>query len=69
VHSQINKLNKFGLFCCSVRLSTSKFQFSPACWSAAEIPIHRGRSEAKIPMNRSWNAVRIPTQRGSSGWI
>ena len=35
---QINKLNKIGLFYCDVCLSTSKFEFSATCWSAAEIP-------------------------------
>jgi len=56
VHSQIDNLNKIGLFCCDLNLSTSKFEFSAACWSAAEIPIHQGR-----------NAVEIPSQRGSAG--
>jgi hypothetical protein len=35
VHSQINKLNKIGLFCCNLSLSTSKFEFDAVCWSAA----------------------------------
>jgi len=58
VHSQINKLNKIGLFCCNIRLSTSKFEFSASC-----------RSEAKIPIPRDWSAIEIPTQRGQLGMI
>jgi len=67
VYSQINKLNKIGLFCCNVRLSTSEFEFSPACWSAAEIPIHRGRSETKIPFLTESERSGNPISTGQFG--
>jgi hypothetical protein len=51
VHSQINKLNKIGLFCCNVCLSTSKFEFSAACWSEAEIPPPGVEAKRKSRLN------------------